>query len=216
MSGHHLEFTVTHAQLIYAHAHATVTTHFATWKEVLINSWTIRGFSCSSSTGEGKRSHLVRFQHFFTNNYIFFKDMDPVPPKIVIEPPPQDATANIRRYSAGRSKIFYPHYQKNRVIAGKTLVRTPLEEIEELDESGTAFAKLVKTVQFIKKWAGKAEEPIHGREEFLERFKMSGPIIEENNTESSEEEEEEKSATNNVKCSKKFFQLNPMGTVLYG
>lgn len=40
----------------------------------------------------------------------------------------------------------------------------------------TAFAKLVRTVQFIKKWSKRAErEPDFAREEFLDRFKMNGP-----------------------------------------
>lgn len=40
----------------------------------------------------------------------------------------------------------------------------------------TAFAKLVRTVQFIKKWSKRAErEPDSAREEFLDRFKMNGP-----------------------------------------
>ena len=39
-----------------------------------------------------------------------------------------------------------------------------------------SFAKLVRTVQFIKKWARRAErEPDSAREEFLDRFKMNGP-----------------------------------------
>ena len=49
------------------------------------------------------------------------------------------------------------------------------EQEHSLPQS-TAFAKLVRTVQFIKKWSKRAErEPDSAREEFLDRFKMNGP-----------------------------------------
>lgn len=57
---------------------------------------------------------------------------------------------------------------------------------------GTAFAKLVRTVQFIKKWAKRAErEPDSAREEFLDRFKMNGPNADSVFGPSINEEEEE-------------------------
>ena len=55
-----------------------------------------------------------------------------------------------------------------------------------------SFAKLVRTVQFIKKWARRAErEPNSARDEFLERFKMNGPNIDSAFARSLTEEEEE-------------------------
>lgn len=57
---------------------------------------------------------------------------------------------------------------------------------------GNAFAKLVRTVQFIKKWARRAErEPDSARDEFLDRFKMNGPNIDSAFARSFSEEEEE-------------------------
>ena len=49
---------------------------------------------------------------------------------------------------------------------------------DDEDDPGTAFAKLVRTVQFIKKWAKRAErEPDSARDEFLDRFKTNGPSM---------------------------------------
>ena len=57
------------------------------------------------------------------------------------------------------------------------MVETPEGEEGGNDTAPSAsFAKLVRTVQFIKKWARRAErEPDSAREEFLDRFKMNGP-----------------------------------------
>ena len=53
----------------------------------------------------------------------------------------------------------------------------PDKRPEELGDGGTAFARLVRTVQFIKRWAGRAEKPVNQRDAFLERFNMAAPNI---------------------------------------
>ena len=42
-------------------------------------------------------------------------------------------------------------------------------------DSDTTVAKLVRTLQFIKRWAGQAEQPIDQRKAFMERLGMSIP-----------------------------------------
>ena len=60
--------------------------------------------------------------------------------------------------------------------ATSTRVSPVSAERQESVPPSTAFAKLVRTVQFIKKWSKRAErEPDSAREEFLDRFKMNGP-----------------------------------------
>lgn len=86
-----------------------------------------------------------------------------------------------------------------------------------------SFAKLVRTVQFIKKWARRAErEPDSTRDEFLDRFKMNGPSIDSAFGQSLGNEEEEDSERNDwklVKFIKKKRHLiliwNPSGQWLY-
>ena len=57
------------------------------------------------------------------------------------------------------------------------MVETPQDDEDDL-QPAASFAKLVRTVQFIKKWARRAErEPDSAREEFLDRFKMNGPSV---------------------------------------
>ena len=89
---------------------------------------------------------------------------------------------------------------------------------------GASFAKLVRTVQFIKKWARRAErEPDSARDEFLDRFKMNGPNIDSAFARSlSEEEEEEEGGWRECslfKFVKKrrhlIFIWNPSGQWLY-
>lgn len=68
--------------------------------------------------------------------------------------------------------------EDRRSSASSPLPLTPLphpgeEEKEEEEEGGAStFAKLVRTIQFIKKWAGRGERPPDPREAFLDRFKV--------------------------------------------
>lgn len=90
-----------------------------------------------------------------------------------------------------------------------------------------SFAKLVRTVQFIKKWAKRAErEPDSARDEFLDRFKMNGPSIDLGFTkpvgEDDDEEQEgrqDRSGCLLIKIIKRrrhlILVLNPSGKWLY-
>ena len=90
-----------------------------------------------------------------------------------------------------------------------------------------SFAKLVRTVQFIKKWAKRAErEPDSARDEFLDRFKMNGPSIDLGFAKPvSEDNDEEEEGTQDrrecllIKIIKKRRHLilvwNPSGKWLY-
>ena len=85
-----------------------------------------------------------------------------------------------------------------------------------------SFAKLVRTVQFIKKWAKRAErEPDSARNEFLDRFKMNGPSIDSgfSNSVGEEEERENRRECRLIRAIKKRRHLiliwNPLGQWLY-
>lgn len=86
--------------------------------------------------------------------------MDPNTPEIVVEPNfPKEITSvdlsnSIVKFRR-RSAVDNAHIEK-----------------EELGEAATTFAKLVKTVQFIKHWTNRPEK-IHPRDEFLGKFKYS-------------------------------------------
>lgn len=86
--------------------------------------------------------------------------MDPVTPRIVIE-------------QEGEVEQQTPPSTPN----PSPLPTPPHKRPEDVDEGGTAFAKLVRTIQFIKKWAGRAEKPADQRDAFLERFNMAAPNI---------------------------------------
>ena len=49
--------------------------------------------------------------------------------------------------------------------------------LDETQEAETTFAKLVRTLQFIKRWTGRTERPPDQRDAFLERFRITVPYI---------------------------------------
>lgn len=86
-------------------------------------------------------------------------------------------------------------------------------------EKGLAFPKLVKTVQFIKKWAGRAKQPHDDRDEFLGRLNLTGPNIDDVYDTTKEGgvtlEEEGKTPVRSKKMWKKYVLWNPTGRRLY-
>ena len=126
--------------------------------------------------------------------------MDTVTPRIVIEndtpsPPP---TAAPGRAPAG------PSHAPPRVEG----------------EGNSAFAKIVRTVQLIKKWAGRTEETADQREAFLTRFKPAGPNIDDAYIYSSVGGEGEcpggeKGTPTKLHWLNKLAFLDPMGNVVY-
>lgn len=88
------------------------------------------------------------------------------------------------------------------------------------EEGSSAFAKFVRTIQLIKKWAGRTEESADQREAFLTRFKPAGPNIDDAYVYSSTGGEgegpggEKGTPTRHHWCSKLLF-LDPMGIIVY-
>ena len=66
------------------------------------------------------------------------------------------------------------------VIDGHPLEREPSPAPYPLlseEEAETTFVKLVRTLQYIKRWAGRAERPYDQKDAFLERFRITVPNI---------------------------------------
>ena len=51
----------------------------------------------------------------------------------------------------------------------------PNGRADESDDAETTFAKLVRTLQFIRQWAGKADRPVDQRKAFMAKIGMSIP-----------------------------------------
>ena len=117
--------------------------------------------------------------------------MDPVPPRIVIEP--EDGE---KRSPPPDSPHLSPHTRGG-------------------ESGGSAFAKLVQTVQFIKKWAGRAEKPPDQREQFLERFKMAAPNIDDAYAHHNEGGRENGGGVSVRRSRQLVFFFNPSGNWLY-
>ena len=88
--------------------------------------------------------------------------MDAVTPTIVIQsgsPLPDDVAED------QEVEIQVPHLPKNQQ-----------PQLDRGEEANT-FARLVRTIQLIKKWAGRAERGVERKDSFLRRFKMNAPNI---------------------------------------
>ena len=88
-----------------------------------------------------------------------------------------------------------------------------------VEESSTAFAKLVHTVQLIKRWTAHSEHDSEEvREAFLTRFKPGGPNIDDayvnNAPQEREGEKGDKPSSPRIKLSRLVY-FNPMGNALY-
>ena len=94
----------------------------------------------------------------------FLQAMDPSTPRIVIE---EHCSIEEDRQSSAASPLPL------------TQLPHPGEEEKEEEEEGGAstFAKLVRTIQFIKRWAGRGERPPDPREAFLDRFKVHSTTL---------------------------------------
>ena len=83
----------------------------------------------------------------------------------------------------------------------------------------TTFAKLVHTVQLIKKWTATTENDSEEvRQAFLTRFKPGGPNIDDayvNNNAPQEKEGEDGDTSNSWWKPARLFYFNPMGNKLY-
>ena len=87
----------------------------------------------------------------------FLQGMDPSPPRIVIEE---------------HSSVDEDHRSPASSPLPLTPSTHPGEEEEEEEGGASTFAKLVRTIQFIKRWAGRGERPPDPRDAFLDRFKV--------------------------------------------
>ena len=121
-------------------------------------------------------------------------------PKIVIEEPLPD-----------RLSATYPPRPSQ---------STPLSTVSSEKVEG-AFAKLVRTVQFIKKWSKRTEETQQGRDEFLNRFNLGGPNIDDafiySGTPDNSKEDREKRHWVAIKSNrlKRSLFFNPMNANLH-
>ena len=130
--------------------------------------------------------------------------MDPVTPRIVIEPEEGDIELpplSSPRPSSPRCNLPQGHVQRP---GGR-------EEVE----GGSAFAKLVQTIRFIKKWAGRAENPQDQREQFLGRFRMSVPNIDDALAQHGGDGERGKSGEVVVRSRRLLPFFNPSGIWLF-
>ena len=85
--------------------------------------------------------------------------MEPLTPRIVIE---EHSPVEERPPDPPAS----PHPHITSIQAGEERGTHP-------EGGGRTFAKLVRTIQVIKKWAGRAEKPLDARDAFLDRFNVS-------------------------------------------
>ena len=149
------------------------------------------------------------------------------PPVIVIEPQTSEVIANHHTQSPNHEdnveETTPPPIRGRRRISRQGIIHSESvpdgstsEGVD--DEKGSTFHKLVKTVQFIKKWSGRAKKPHADRDEFLGRFKLTGPNIDDvydtsKRWDSTEEEGE--TALKNKKKLKQYLLWNPTGGWLY-
>ena len=92
---------------------------------------------------------------------LFLQGMDPSPPRIVIEE---------------HSSVDEDHRSPASSPLPLTPSTHPGEEEEEEEGGASTFAKLVRTIQFIKRWAGRGERPPDPRDAFLDRFKVKSSV----------------------------------------
>lgn len=98
---------------------------------------------------------------------------------------------------------------------------TPLSTVSSEKVEGGTFAKLVRTVQFIKKWSKRTEETQQGRDEFLNRFNLGAPNIDDtfiySGTPENKEEREKRHwvAVKSNRLLKRHLFFNPMNATLH-
>ena len=78
-----------------------------------------------------------------------------------------------------------------------------------------AFAKIARTVQFIKVWAKRAEKPSEARDEFLGKFKMTGPNIDDALSHGVDSGVEKAGGEVSVRSKRRRVFFNPSGIWLY-
>ena len=151
--------------------------------------------------------------------------MASVPPNVIIEECPSDEQEGadgpnetvLDRYPLNDETTPPTRTRRASWLQRRTSSNRP-EDGSQDSISGNAFARLVKTVQFIKKWAGRAERPPDAREEFLGRFKMPVPNIDDAYDVPSDKDVERPDGTVQVSSKKKWrkiFLFNPTGSWLY-
>ena len=152
--------------------------------------------------------------------------MDP-PSVIVIEPQTSEVIANHHTQSPEHEDSLEettppPMIGRRRISHQDVLYSESIPDVinsESVDdEKAPTFHKLVKTVQFIKKWAGRAKKPHEERDEFLGRFKLTGPNIDDVYDTAKEwesSEEEGRTTLKNKKKLKQYLLWNPTGRWLY-
>lgn len=96
---------------------------------------------------------------------MYVQVMEPLTPRIVIE-----EHSPVDERPPGTPASTHPHITSRGEEGGGT-------HPEGEEGGGRTFAKLVRTIQSIKKWAKRAEKPPDARDAFLDRFKVSFLLV---------------------------------------
>ena len=86
----------------------------------------------------------------------------------------------------------------------------------EQNAEENAFARLVRTIQLIKKWTGRKEKEVERKDSFLRKFRMNAPNIDDafiNNTDEGFQVEKSSSSGSFKRCWR--LSINPTGNWLY-
>ena len=110
--------------------------------------------------------------------------MDTSTPQIIVVKHHSSPEVTIQDYSSDEDKPSRTHStpptkdnQKDHTLSEDSMSEKRDNKAgEDTENTFMSLKRMVTTLQFIKKWAGRAEKK-NSKDEFLERFKMSGPNI---------------------------------------
>lgn len=150
--------------------------------------------------------------------------MDRVSPRIRIQPCRSDLTIQEEDDIQNvEESIFTPTSQTPEIIQ----LHAPPESLPppspgdpgDGERSPSSMARVVRSLQLMKKWVGHRERGSTDRDVFMERFKSAAPNIHHvYNTEAHRERTEEENGKKRKQWliwGKKYFPLSPMQFILY-